>query len=225
MTATQTAIQHAVIARSVRQVKTDQIYKKHTVDDETLLALSYADKSIVCRRNELNRHESSREHRVTVMTTFFLLALLAFYQRDILATLCHMAAGYKMLQDWAAVDKENSPNRIALKNAFSQFRIAAAIFLISETFPIGERLVCFEPSGTISDDTIVLHEVEINTQIMMIIGSLFVEMNPARGFKVPAVTPNFRHNGAGAWAQMRLGRANNEIGFDSQDQMAVPTNP
>ncbi|CAI7588828.1 unnamed protein product [Penicillium glandicola] len=185
------AVRHAAIAMGARQRQFEEVQTKQIKDGESLLALSHSSKAIACLQSSLSREQSNRIHKETVLVTCVILTMLALFQEDMFAARCHFLSGYRLLEEWLAVDYERSPNGQTLKQAFAQVHT--------------HFLTCEDPRKFVEDKVLItpgiaeirkmikspgIDEYKRDSHFLMVIGWQLVRSHPGGGFSIgPATLP------------------------------------
>ncbi|CAG8887085.1 unnamed protein product [Penicillium egyptiacum] len=185
------AVLHAAIAMGARQNQFEEVQTKQIEDRESPLVLSQTSKAVTCLRDSLVREQSSRIHKETVLVTCIILSMLALFQEDVFAARCHFLSGYRLFEEWVAVDYEKSPNGQTLKQAFAQVHLHFWTCEDPRKFVEDQRLI----SPGIADihkmiNSSGIDKSERDSHFMMVVGWQLVRSHPGEGFGIgPASSP------------------------------------
>ncbi|KAJ5096131.1 hypothetical protein NUU61_005487 [Penicillium alfredii] len=116
----QPAVRHAVI--SIGAIHWHCPVLKFAAD-ATSFPLRQCNKALVHLQHNLVTDLSSRTRMETVLVSCLILVLLCFIQRDVRAVSCHLAAGFKLLDEWQKAQMNYSPLGPVLLQAFTQVHL------------------------------------------------------------------------------------------------------
>lgn len=212
------AVLHAAIAMGARHHQFEAVHTRQFEDRESPLTLSHSSKAIACLRDSLVREKSSRIHKETVLVTCVILTMLALFQEDVFAARCHFLSGYRLFQEWMAVDYEKSPNGESLKQAFAQVHIHFSTCEDPRKFLENQRLISPDIAKICQNmNSPGIDESKRDSHFMMVVGWQLVKSHPGGGFSIgPACSPIGRGEVA-VLSKLRLWRSQLKWALENGD--------
>ncbi|CAG8141945.1 unnamed protein product [Penicillium olsonii] len=218
----QPAVQHAAIAMTARQRQFEAVQTKQVEDRESFLALSHSHKSISWLGADLARHESSREHKETVLVSCIILTMLALFQQDLFTARCHLQSGYNLFKEWAAIESKTSPHKEILEQAFSQVHIHYSTCVDPKEFRNNRRSLPPVPPERNSSAVTCNADLVRETRGLQVIGWLILQSHPGGGFGIACASSPVSRGGVAVLSKLRLWRSQLKFfaagGFLSQRQ-------